>query len=313
MAMLKTRQVILAKIESTYGTDPTPTTSSNAVEVFNLTLTPQSTVVDRRPHGLSLSRPATFNTKKKYQLKFDCEIKGSGSAGTAPRYSPLLKACNLSETVTGGVSVVYAPDSDSYQSCTIWFYADGIRYVATGCVGNVEFDFQTGKQGLMHFTFDGIYSIPTDVTFPTGMTLDSVTALPCEGMTATFGSYSFIADSCKINVGNTVTERESLIAADGIVGFQVTDRNPEGTITPEAVLRATTNADFWSYWDAGTTKALSLALTGSAGNIVTIAASTCTIKEVKLGDRNGINTFEIPFILGRASTAGEDEFSITLT
>lgn len=313
MAMLKTRQIILAKIESTYGTDPTPTTSSNAVEVFNLTLTPQSTVVDRRPHGVSLSRPATFNTKKKYQLKFDCEIKGSGTAGTAPRYSPLLKACNLGETVTGGVSVVYAPSSTTYQSCTIWFYADGIRYVATGCVGNVEFDFQTGKQGLMHFTFDGIYSIPTDVTFPTGMTLDSVTALPCEGMTATFGSYSFIAESCKINVGNTVSERESLIAADGIVGFQVTDRNPEGTITPEAVLRATTNADFWSYWDAGTTKALSLALTGSAGNIVTIAASTCTIKEVKLGDRNGINTFEIPFILGRASTAGDDEFSITLT
>lgn len=313
MAMLKTRQIILAKAETTYGTDSTPTTSSNAIEVFNLTLTPQSSVIDRRPHGVSQSRPGVINTQKKYQLKFDCELKGSGTAGTAPAYGALLKACNLSETTVGGTSVTYAPDSDSYQSVVIYFHNDGIRYVATGCVGDVEIDLSAGKIGLLHFTMDGIYSIPTDQTFPTGQTLQSTTPLPIEAAAFTFGSYSAIAESVKLKLNNTVTVRESINAADGIVGFQVTDRNPEGTFNPEAVLRATSNADFWSYWDAGTSKALSVAITGSAGNICTITAGVCVIKEVKLGDRSGISTNEIPFLMARATAAGDDELSIAFT
>jgi len=48
MAQRTSQRVLLAKIESSYGTDPTPTGSSNAILVRSLEVSPfQSDVVER--------------------------------------------------------------------------------------------------------------------------------------------------------------------------------------------------------------------------------------------------------------------------
>jgi len=93
---------LLAKIESTYGTDPAPTGAANAILLTGKpALTPIEAVnVQRgiiRPYfGNADVLPSSIYAK----LDFEVEIAGSGTAGVAPAWGPLMRACGLSETIT---------------------------------------------------------------------------------------------------------------------------------------------------------------------------------------------------------------------
>ncbi|MEK9725757.1 MAG: hypothetical protein VW405_20055, partial [Rhodospirillaceae bacterium] len=93
--MLKTRHVLLAEIESAYNTDPTPTAADNAILVENLSWSYAGARMADRSGAV---KPGLVPLKNLYagtlmEVSFDCEIKGSGSAGTAPAFGPLLRAC----------------------------------------------------------------------------------------------------------------------------------------------------------------------------------------------------------------------------
>ena len=98
MALLTRKRLLLAEIESTYGTDPSPG-AADAVLVRDLNITPaQSDVVNRdlvRPY-LGASEQLLANTR--VECTFSVELAGSGAAGTAPRFGSVLKACGLAET-----------------------------------------------------------------------------------------------------------------------------------------------------------------------------------------------------------------------
>lgn len=99
MALLTRKRLILAETESTYGTDPSPD-GADAILVRDLNITPQqSDVVSRdlvRPY-LGASEQLLANTR--VECTFSVELAGSGTAGTAPRFGKVLKACALAETV----------------------------------------------------------------------------------------------------------------------------------------------------------------------------------------------------------------------
>jgi hypothetical protein len=98
MVLLSNRRLILAETESTYGVDPSPG-SADAILVRDLNLVPvQSDVVGRdvvRPY-LGSTEQLLANTR--VECTFSVDLTGSGSASTAPRFSPVLKACGLAET-----------------------------------------------------------------------------------------------------------------------------------------------------------------------------------------------------------------------
>lgn len=99
MPKLMRKGSVLAKIESVYGTDPVPTGSANAILVRNINLSPiAAETVGRdvvRPY-LGESDQLLANTR--VELTFEVEIAGAGTAGTAPGYGPLLRACAMDET-----------------------------------------------------------------------------------------------------------------------------------------------------------------------------------------------------------------------
>jgi hypothetical protein len=133
-----------------------------------------------------------------------------------------------------------------------------------------------------------------------------------KGTTTTFGSSGAIIEKILLKFGNSsVVERTSMGAAEGILAFLIGNRNPSGIMTCEAVLHAPTTADYFGWFDAGTTRALSIALGSVAGNIVTIAAPICKLSPPKWGDRDGLRTYDIEFMCARNS--GNDEMTITLT
>lgn len=101
MSLLTRRNVILAKTESSYSVDPTPTGTANAMLVKNLSVQPfQADLVQRDVIRDFLGNSDTLVAAKWATASFEIEFAGSGSAGLAPGYDPLLKACGFSPATT---------------------------------------------------------------------------------------------------------------------------------------------------------------------------------------------------------------------
>ena len=305
-----TRQaVLLAKIEGTSGSDATPSAAANAVMAFDVTLEVKSDMKERGPANDDRSLYPNIRGKTTVDVKFTVELKGSGTAGTAPKWGPLMEACDRAETANAGTNVIYTPAASS-ETCTIWLYIDGIIHKIAGCAGDCEIDLTAGEVAKLNFTMSGVYALPTD-TGLAAPTFNATIPPVVKGTTTTFGSYAAIIEKILIKFGNAIVERTSMNAAESVLAFMVGNRNPSGVMTCEAVVRATSNADFWSYFDTGASKALSLVLGATAGNIITLTAPACVLAPVKYGDRDGLRLFDVEFQMARS--AGDDELTITLT
>lgn len=99
MSLLTRKRAILAKIETTYGVDASPTGGANAILMSNLTVSPmEMTLVERANIKAYLGNNPSVLAAIYAKLAFDVEMAGSGTAGTVPAYGVLLRACGLSET-----------------------------------------------------------------------------------------------------------------------------------------------------------------------------------------------------------------------
>jgi len=148
---------ILCKIETTYGVDPTPTGAANAVLISNPTVNPLvNNLVDR-----ALVRPflggsdQLVGTRYK-EVSFDVEFVGSGTAGTAPAWGPLVRACAMAETITASTRVDYTPITNSQESVTIYYYDDGVLHSLLGARGTFTLNPKIGTIPKFSFKFQGI-------------------------------------------------------------------------------------------------------------------------------------------------------------
>ena len=147
---------ILAKIESTYGTDSTPTEGANAILISNCTINPLvAQNVDRdlvRPYmGASEQLVGTAYV----ELSFDVELAGAGAAGTAAAYGPLLRACGFVETLSASVRAEYNLTTP-VDAVSIYYFSDGVKHVAKGCRGTVGIKLSASGRPLLSFRFLGL-------------------------------------------------------------------------------------------------------------------------------------------------------------
>jgi hypothetical protein len=162
---------ILAKIESTYGTDPTPTEAANAMLVSNVTINPlNANNVDRDLIRSYMGASEQLVGTAYIDISFDVEIAGSGTVGTAPAYAPLLRACGFAETVTGGVRVEYNPVTPVVDSVTLYWFSDGVKHIAKGCRGGFAVKMGVSQRPVFSFKFLGIDGGITAAT-PSALTL----------------------------------------------------------------------------------------------------------------------------------------------
>ena len=112
MAIRSLKQVLLAKPEITYATDPVPTGAANAMLVSNVKLNPlNATEIDRKVVTPYFSNLGKVIADTHVTIDFDVEIAASGVLGTAPAWGTLMKGCALAETVVAATSVTYSPVS----------------------------------------------------------------------------------------------------------------------------------------------------------------------------------------------------------
>jgi hypothetical protein len=311
MPLLSRKRLILAKTETTYGTDPTPTGSANAILVRNLEITPlQADTVTR-----DLIRPYLGNSDQllaqtRVEVTFEVELAGSGTAGTAPAYGPVLKACGLSETVVATTSVTYAPVSASFSSVTIYFHNDGIRHKVTGCRGTFELNAEVGQIPVISFTMTGIYNAPTDESLPSPTYANQAAPLIFKnGNTSNFSifSYSGCLQSLSFQLANEVIYRELVGCTKESL---IVNRAPAGDVVIEAPSIAT--KDFFTIATGSSTGSISFQHGGTAGNIVTFTTAQSDIANPSYSDQDGIQMLNLPYVAVPTS-AGNDELSLAYT
>jgi len=311
---LTRKKFLIAKIETTYGTDPSPVGGSDAVQVTNLELTPieSDNVQAAAFQGfLGNSTRGTLVANKRVSVTFDVELAGSGTAGTAPAFGPLLKACGLSQTVVSSVSVTYAPVSSSFDSATIYCFYDGTQHKITGARGTVSFNMTAGQFAVASFNFIGIYNAPDNTALSGSFTVaNQAAALEVNDTnvtTATFhGVTSSRIESFDLALNNELLYKETASNKEVLI----TNRAPGGTAVLEAPAIGTT--DFFAKAVAVATGSTSLVLGATGGNIVTVNAAQTDITGCSYADTNGVIALSMPY-LALPTTAGNNEMSLVFT
>ena len=238
MPRLIRKTAILAKVETTYGTDSVPTGAANAILVSNPTFGLSYNNVTRdflRPYfGGSGQLVGT----RFVEIGFEVELSNSGTAGTAPAWAPLLRACGMSEALLATPArVEYTPVSATFTSLTIYYHVDGVRRAATGCMGNVEIMLTEGAAPMLRFTFAGLDAGRTATADPT-VTLTAFRAPQVVtdvntgdinlGCTYAAGVLSagtaYTSRGLTINLNNTVS-RKALLGGQQV---QISNRDVQG-------------------------------------------------------------------------------------
>lgn len=310
---MKTRKrYILAKIETTYGTDSTPAAGTNAILTSGLQRTIyEGNTVERNLDRATLGADEQINTGPYATLSFSVEVAGSGTAGTAPAWGPLLRACGFDETIDAGVDVEYAPVSDSYESVTIYYDQDGERQILKGARGTVQFMMSPGQIPTMQFTFTGLYAKPAAITPVTPDVSSFLTPLPVNKAntpTCQIGTYDAIMQAMDINWGGEVPYLNFV----NLEEVFIVDRAPVGNMTILAPNIG--DEDMFALAESHngvTTSAFTLVHGTAAGNIITFAAPKAQLSGITETDISGELGYQ--FGLRLLPDSGDDELVITLT
>jgi hypothetical protein len=315
MSLLTRKTALLAKKESSYGVDASPSVSVDALNIIDVVIKPNKDTLERDTYRQTFSKPKPLGGAQDTEVSFKCEIKGSGTAGTAPAVGKLLKACGMSETVVSNVSVTYAPKSDDayVDSLTLYVYKDRILHKITGARGaKLEIDAQAAKLGYFNFSFKGLYKPIADVAAPVISNLEVTLPPTIKLANFSWGSYAAVASKLNIDMGLVCSRRGDFNASRGVGAFRISGRDPKGSFNPDAVLEDT--HPFWGDWDAGTLRALSIKIGETAGGICTITAPKCFSEGPEYNDEDGVMVYNVPFRLTENSdSVGDDEISIAFT
>lgn len=313
MPLSARRRVVLAKIETTYGTDATPAAGTDAVLCASVNPTP----VEIDYAGRAIVRPYFGNfedllARSRVKIDIELEAAGFGSAGPAtptPGYAALLRMCGLSQTVNTGTSVVYAPISSAFESGTIYFYQDGTFHKLTGCRGNAELVMDLNQRPMWKFSIVGLYNAPTDVALPspTVSAFQRPTVVN-RANTSVFTLHGFAArmKSLSLNLNNNVVHRN--LVGQTTDEILITDRAPTGKVEIEATTVAA--KDWWAAIQAITLSALSVTH-GPATNQIQPAAPNVQLKNPVFNeDDNYVHlAMDLQFM---PSAAGNDELTFTI-
>lgn len=297
--------LLLAKVESSYGVDPTPTAADNSLEVIDLSVKPVFEKIDREIVFSSLSKKPSLRGIRYVEITFKAELHGSGTPGTAPRIGALLQACALAETTSGGSSVIYTPKSTNLSSVALYCYKDGLRHIVLGSYGSFKITGFVGKIATCEFKMQGVYASREDSANPSP-TFDGVIPNPVVSAQFTWNSIAdLVAQEFTLDYQGALSKRVSMNEATGVKGFYLGSRGPVFTIDPEAETVAKVD---WEGDMLTNTRAMSLYLGTEAGKRCKVSIPEAMVTELEYDKRDDIL---IDKITGECSTTnGNSEFQL---
>ena len=303
-------RALLAKDESSYGSDPTATGSANAILCTELSIEPiQSDEVSRDLIRSYLGNYDTLLANTRAQVTITVEMAGSGSAGVKPHYGCLFTSCGMSETIVANTSVTYAPVSSNFDSCTIVYNADGVQHKLTGCRGTYSLSCEVGSIPTITFVMTVLYNAPTDTTMPTCTFQKQADPLVFkQGNTSNFQfqGYSAALNSFTFEMNNEIVYRELVGGTKEVI---LNNRAPAGSVQIENINLSTKN-----YFTAATSNLSgnNTFIHGTAdGNKVTINMPKANITAPAYSSVDDIDMLDLAYTA--VPNTGNDEVSLVFS
>lgn len=327
----RARQVAaMAKIETTYGTDPTPAGGTDDVLTYDSAVK-AAVVADSLEFvsegSTSFTHQSDVITKRVCQVRFKALFQGSGTRGSLVNgYTGLgacLQACGMTQTVTGATSIVLAPSAISaLKSVTVYARHGAFVHKVTGCVGNVVMR-GTPRTGLeCSFDMRGLYVAPVAVaSLFSGWTGGTKLALPFLGVGLAINNGSAmlpapVGKSFTFDRGIQMEDIDNFNSSTGHEATIVTDARPtlEIVMAKDDYASQSITYDEWftDWFSAGpTTHAVSLTLGATSGN--TAAFSFPTAQLISANPTAAGNHLDLTTRYKVQHATADTEFSITIT
>lgn len=297
-------------LESSYGDGGSTPTD---LPLFNESVPVPSIDKHENPvYGGSLGRNTFFTGKSLFDfsgVKFF--LKGSGTAGTAPELSKLLRICGLGETVTPATSVVYSPVNSSFASGTLTLNLDGVEYVLAGArAEKLTIPLEGGQPVIAEIAIKALYAAPTAQSFAAPTFADAAIVPPIvSDMALTIGAQSYVMPKLTLELMNIINVKDSVNGTHrGVQEIAIVGREYGGSFQVE--VDANNDTEFWTALLASTELAVAATGFGSAGNRIKFTTSTLQIEDVKPSSLNGVRMYDVSFRINKHATLAS-EFSLS--
>ena len=311
---------LLAKVETAYGTDAVPTGAANSMLVSDVTITHTYANVGRDLIRSFMGGSEELAGTKHVAIEATVELQGSGTAGTAPAWGPLMRACGFAENdLLTPDRIEYVPVSTAFESASIYYYMDGALHKALGCRGNVEINAAIGERPTLKFSLLGIdggvtAATPSGVTYASFKTPLVITEanvaeflMGCTYATGAFtGGAAVCSRGLTLNAGNDVQYIPTL----GCEGVDIVSRAATGALSLD--LAAAAEVAAMTAVEANTLSSIGMTLGASAGYITRIFVPYAQRTNPKYEDVSGRAhvSFDLRCVPG---ATGNDEIKIILT
>ena len=328
--------IVLAKTETTYGIDSTPT-NSDAILAGNVRISRPYRIKLRGVRGRTLSKLRHFIAERYAETTFLVEISGTGISPTqasdlVPIWDTLIKACGFKRTDASASPwwVQYSPISanETPSSCTLYVWRGNHRHILTGCRGQIRFYGVLGEPMYMEFKMTGLKGDINDVTMPDfGGTIITPPQLMSgnfwgigeggvgqggiggiHGASAKYGDWITPISEIELAWENEINVIPAIDSQVGVFSIEITDRNVNGKINPLVVALSEQNP--WTDYETGLFAAFTLSLGNEIGNEMLFSCPSCVLKDLAYQDRNGVMAYDMPF--GIYTGGNNDQLTLKL-
>ena len=219
---------------------------------------------------------------------------------TAARVATFIHSVTSAFTATQTAQIPinqrYSPTSDEavFKTCTIYFFADGIRWRFTGCIGTWSLVLTTGGIGMLSFDLVGNLVDKTTTALPTGWNTVIRPTAP-----------RFVAGACRLNgaiarvgqfsvqAGVATVLPENPEATEGYDPAVPVQRNVSGSIDP--LMDTTVSVGRFNNFRNGTNMILGAILGSTAGNRFAIVLPSIRATAMNPGNRGSLGVDSIGF------------------
>lgn len=295
--------VVRGKLEGTSGTSETPDVESLVEEPA---LEADDNAQDRVPVYHSSGTIASVPGQDTGTFTGQVELRANTGGTALDEFVDLiLQICRSKK-----VAAVYSPESAvaSQQTATIYYWQQGKRKGLFGAHGNCKFTAESGGRIMVEFELSGKWLAPVDEAQPVPSHNDALPML-AKSCVLTMQTFAAKVANFEFDMGVTVSPREDVTDATGVLHYFGSDGAPTFVADPEATTIAAHD------WDgirlASTEAALSLAMTDGTVTL-TLAAPLAQYRTVADGDREGMITHDVNCQLN-VGAAVDSDWTLTVT